>query len=371
MFANDVNGAPRLGRAHPKAQPLNPALAALAVGLALVGCASPGNPGSGQPTAAGTPTASTPDADAQARAASGVDRMPEEQNVTPYFTLSSATGIDGDVKVPYFTFRAKASYTYDAQGRLTRVAKNDPQDEGFMPLDAPPSADLACRPWGAAYNQRRSWHPSTGVFVAGGEVTAAQGAQPVRLLPLDQRNEHGLLFNATPVHGQTAWWAPCIAQKPGVGYQATRFLAGGDRLTLRGTDGRRVTVQLPTEQAPYLMLGTGDPQRDGMGVVPMRIAIVAVDTQRRHLSVQWEATTPQIALDNVSYFTVPTAAQLRTPDFAPLRAMYARTAAHLARCAAPTQPIEDCAWPKRFMPLADLADPRSEPAPRPPATRRR
>ena len=116
----------------------------------LAGCAQTGAPGAKADAASGT-KASAASAAAQSRAESGVDRMPTEQNTTPFFTLSSATGIDDNVKVPYYTYRAKASFTYDQQGRLTRVDKNEPLDEGFMPLDAPETADLACKPWRAGW----------------------------------------------------------------------------------------------------------------------------------------------------------------------------------------------------------------------------
>ena len=333
----------------------------------LAGCAQTGAPGAKADAASGT-KASAASAAAQSRAESGVDGMPTEQNTTPFFTLSSATGIDESVKVPYYTYRAKASFTYDQQGRLTRVDKNEPLDEGFMPLDAPETADLACKPWGAGYNQRVGWHPSTGVFVAGGAPTAIRGKQPIALAPLDQRDQQGLLFSALRVNGVQALWAPCVGEKPATGYQANRYLGAGDRIALRAEDGTRVQLALPSVQTPYVMLVPSDVQEKGFGVVPMRLAIVAVDMARRHVSLQWEATTPQLERTAMVYMFTPTAAEVRGAK-PPYRDAYRQADAHLAACAAPTSPIEPCAWPKAFTPYMDPDKPQA--APRARAARRR
>lgn len=109
------------------------------------------------------------------------------------------------------------------------------------------------------------------------------------------------------------------------------------------------------------MLVPSDVQERGFGVVPMRLAIVAVDMARRHVSLQWEATTPQLELTAMVYMFTPTAAEVRGAK-PPYRDAYRQADAHLAACAAPTSPIEPCAWPKAFTPYMDPDKPQAAPA---------
>ena len=136
-------------------------------------------------------------------------------------------------------------------------------------------------------------------------------------------------------------------QRVEAGQRLDGYLAGSDRLVLRDTSNRTVSVVLPQPFAPFVL----ERYESGERVpVPMRIVLATVDLVERRLVLQLQATLPQVPAIRVLEVRAVLA------DGSPgegesLQRYTERTRAtldDLARCAAPVeQAIEPCADPAR------------------------
>ena len=182
---------------------------AMPLSLVLAGCATapPQAPAPSQPQ-------EQPRPQVPAQAPADTPRAePEVANLTP---LPSLLLIGEDTAGRYYSMVAKATFTIEADGRLTLADQGGGQ--GGEPVA--PHADMQdqsmsteCKPYGAVANQRTTWFPYTGVFVRGGTLVGAQAdGADAAIKTLTEHEGAQMLYTGKDADPTEYYYAPCVAR---------------------------------------------------------------------------------------------------------------------------------------------------------------
>jgi len=320
--------------------------AAIAAAL-LAACATP-TPDASQP--APQPTAAAPSA-AVARAApveeapvasEALATAPEQRNYTgaPVLLLTGQ-----DQWGEYFSAGLKLTYSYDASGKLTRAAEQEPVIDG----NTLESLDTACAAHGAGMNQRTTWFPDTGVFVRGGTLRAirapmgANATRTMQLIPLSVAESVYMMATGRDARKLEMAYVPCVGEhRVSVGQRTAQFVPLGATLDITEAAGKRLQLTLPTALTPFVLLR----YRSGALIPsPMRIALITVDTQRKRVVLQFQSTAmvkPPIRV--IEWRALSDGDQPADGEsLERYRERRDTTAADLAKCPVPFHPPEPCA----------------------------
>lgn len=322
---------------------------AMPLSLVLAGCATapPQAPAPSQPQ-------DQPRPEVPAQAPADTPRAePEVANLTP---LPSLLLIGEDTAGRYYSMVAKASFTIEADGRLTLADQGGGQ--GGEPVA--PHADMQnqsmsteCKPYGAVANQRTTWFPYTGVFVRGGTLVGAQADGAVLATKALAEHEGAqMLYTGKDADATEYYYAPCVgAQRVATGWRLDRYLPDGGQLRVRADNGRILNLQVPRPFAPFVLVRY---QSGAMIPVPMRAVLATVDLAERRVVLQFQGT----------YAVEPAIRKMELRLIVPgSRPSEGETAArHAERTQAQLRDLAACAPPKGHA-IEPCANPQRKPDP--------
>lgn len=252
----------------------------------------------------------------------------------------------------YTALTLKMTWVFDERGRmrLDRDAQEPVIDER-----TPTDGEAECRPYGAAFNQRTTWFPDTGLFIRGARwagVKTASG-QPRPLVALSA-GDHGLMSVSGPQAREIEYgYAPCVGEhRTREGHRAVGYVAPGDWLEIQPANTARAAplrLQVPPYPQPYVALRfAGRPTQQAL--VPARIVLLTLDMAQRRLVLQYQATVamrPQVSQATWDV-TQPDAMLSRVPEKTARRERAVRD--YLAACIPPNKPMDPCANPHGTFP---------------------
>lgn len=265
----------------------------------------------------------------------------------PHVTL---TGIDKFGE--YTSLLLKMTWVFDERGRM-RLEES--AQEPTIGQHTPTDQETACLPHGAAFNQRTTWFPDTGLFLSGVRWVgiAAAGGQPRPLVALSE-GDGGTMSVAGPQAREIEYgYVPCVGERRvREGHRTVGYVAPGDWLEVQPTGAKgTLRLQIPPDPMPYVILRfAGRPTQQAL--VPGRIVLLTLDVARRRLVLQYQATAalrPQVAQATWDV-TLPRQilARLEEKDARRQRAVKE----YLAACIAPNKPMDPCANPHGAVPEA-------------------
>ena len=314
------------------------ALAAAAAAALIAGCATPagGSADAGAPQLAGAP-ARTPQE----------PRPPKVVNHTPFDHLTLA-GVDKFGE--YTSLALKITYTIQADGSLRPTTKDQ---EVFIDEHTPHADDYDCRPHGGGFNQRTTWFPDTGLFVAGGSLTALRDSagQPRPLLGLTKGDRGIMGFTGPNARTSEYVYVPCVgAQRARAGFRTMGYVMPGDRLQLQpaSANAKPVTLTIPAYPRPYVALEFAD--RQARAIAPANLVLLTVDLPRRRVVAQYQVTVamqPQVSLADWLAM-LPT--QALPQDKPEMRAINDAAALYIDTCEPPNKPMDPCTNPHGQLP---------------------
>ena len=305
-------------------------LSALAVSALMAGCASQ-TPSGPRPEPTGSDDA----------------RPPQVRNTTP-FPIIGLTATEKDRA--YVSLGIKLSYRIDARHQLHLLTDDL---EPMLNERHDVADDFRCMAYGGGYNQRTTWYPDTGLFVAGAQLTGvrAAGGQARPLVRLSDGGDGSMAASGRGAREREYAYVPCVgSQRVAAGVRTDGYLQPGDQLTLRpaGKGARAVSVSLPMHTRPFVKL---DFQDGGQAaVVPAHPVLMSIDWPRRRAVVQYQVTAallPQI--DKATWMTtLPQPLDTLDPIVIAGNAELER---YLASCPSPRQVMDPCADPNRPLPV--------------------
>ena len=322
---------------------------AMPLSLVLAGCATapPQAPAPSQPQ-----DQPWPEVPAKAPA-DAPHAEPEVANLTP---LPSLLLIGEDAAGRYYSMVAKATFTIEADGRLSLADQGG--GHGGEPMA--PQADMQdqsmsteCKPYGAVANQRTTWFPYTGVFVRGGTLVGARAdGADVAAKALTEHEGAQMLYTGKDADATEYYYAPCVgAQRVSTGWRLDRYLPDGGQLRVRadarGGKGQTLELKIPKPFAPFVLVRY---QSGAMIPVPMRAVLATVDLAERRVVMQYQGTyAVEPAIRKMELRLIVPGSRPSAGETAARHAE--RTQAQLrdlARCAPPKgHAIEPCANPQR------------------------
>ena len=264
----------------------------------------------------------------------------------PHVTLAGV-----DKYGEYTTLTLKASWAFDDTGQMRLLPAA--QQESIIDMNTPTDHEFDCAAYGGAFNQRTTWFPDTGLFVAGGRLTALHGGagQARVLLPL-RADDHGAMAVLLEDGRELEYgYAPCVgAKRVHQGWRTNGYVAPGDWIELRaqGVRTRPLRLQVPGEPAPFVWLRfAGRPSQQAL--LPARIVLLTVDLAARRMVLQYQATVPmqpQVSRASLEL----TLSDERAAKDADLARRNAALKKYLVACTPPINPMDPCANPHGQLP---------------------
>lgn len=310
----------------------------LAATVWLAGCAAP---------APGAPAVEDAGVAPAAGAASATElRPPEVKNTTAFPNIGLTAGAE---RPEYVSLGLKVTYRIDAQHQLHILLDGQ---EPMLGMSHDVANDFRCMSYGGGYNQRTTWYPDTGVFIAGAALHGVRGAdgQARRLVRMRDGESGTMIVAGRRAREREYGYLPCVGSKRvSTGVRTNGYVRAGDRLVLKpaGKAGRDVTLVLPPHTHPFVVLDYAEGA--ARALVPAHIVLLTVDWPGRRAVVQYQATfalAPQVTQATWTGTLSPE----YLADHPALRPYNEAALAYLKTCATPTAPMDPCATPSAQLP---------------------
>ena len=263
----------------------------------------------------------------------------------PHVTL---TGIEKFGE--YTSLVLKMTWVFDERGRMRL---EEAAQEPIIDVRTPTDQETACKPHGAAFNQRTTWFPDTGLFLSGARWAGVKTAagQPRPLVALSEGDGGVMSVAGAQAREIEYGYVPCVGERRvREGHRTVGYVAPGDWLEVLPAGAKApLRLQIPADPAPYVALRFAG-RATQQALMPGRIVLLTLDVARRRLVLQYQATVamrPQVAQATWDV-TMPDPMLSKLDGNGAQRQRAVKD--YLAACIAPNKPMDPCANPHGVFP---------------------